>query len=361
MQHEVGDQRLLERRRESLDELRRQPPDESDRVGHEVALAVVLERARRRIERLEQAVVDGRLGPGERVQERRLADVRVAGECDRRARSPARAPCAASSAVPRAPRRRRLRSETRVRARRRSVSSWLSPGPRVPTPPPRRSRCCHMPRMRGRLYSSCASSTWSLPSELRACCAKMSRISCVRSTTRALELVLERRAAASGSARRRRAAPRRLRRRTPPSAPRASPCRRTFADRVRRDAARPRRRVRRPPSARARAARRARRSPSEPFGIDADEGARAPAPPQVRDRAGAQSPRDYAAVRSGGDRARRSPRRADARARGHLLAERQRGGDTRASARARSGWLGGRVRRRRGVLLRPAASSGRCR
>ena len=42
-----------------------------------------------------------------------------------------------------------------------------------------------MPRIRGRLYSSCASSTWSLPSALRACCAKMSRISCVRSTTRA--------------------------------------------------------------------------------------------------------------------------------------------------------------------------------
>ena len=42
-----------------------------------------------------------------------------------------------------------------------------------------------MPRMRGRLYSSCASSTWSLPSALDACWAKMSRISCVRSTTRA--------------------------------------------------------------------------------------------------------------------------------------------------------------------------------
>ena len=39
--------------------------------------------------------------------------------------------------------------------------------------------------MRGRLYSSCASSTWSLPSALTACWAKMSRISCVRSTTRA--------------------------------------------------------------------------------------------------------------------------------------------------------------------------------
>ena len=42
-----------------------------------------------------------------------------------------------------------------------------------------------MPRMRGRLYSSCASSTCSFPSALTACWAKMSRISCVRSTTRA--------------------------------------------------------------------------------------------------------------------------------------------------------------------------------
>src|SRR5581483_3297388 len=47
-------------------------------------------------------------------------------------------------------------TEMRRRARRRSVSSCDSPGPRVPTPPPSRS----------------------------ACCAKMSRISCVRSTTR---------------------------------------------------------------------------------------------------------------------------------------------------------------------------------
>ena len=79
-------------------------------------------------------------------------------------------------------------------ASRRSVSSCDSPGPRVPTPPPTlavppppacRSRCFHMPRMRGRLYSSCASSTWSLPSAETACWAKMSRISCVRSTTRA--------------------------------------------------------------------------------------------------------------------------------------------------------------------------------
>jgi len=35
------------------------------------------------------------------------------------------------------------------------------------------------------MYSSCASSTWSFPSALTACWAKMSRMSRVRSTTRA--------------------------------------------------------------------------------------------------------------------------------------------------------------------------------
>ena len=48
-----------------------------------------------------------------------------------------------------------------------------------------------MPRMRGRLYSSCASSTWSFPSADVACWAKMSRISCVRSIDARVERVLE--------------------------------------------------------------------------------------------------------------------------------------------------------------------------
>ena len=48
-----------------------------------------------------------------------------------------------------------------------------------------------MPRIRGRMYSSWASSTWSFPSALTACWAKMSRMSSVRSTTRDFELVLE--------------------------------------------------------------------------------------------------------------------------------------------------------------------------
>ena len=58
VQHHVGDERLLERRREPLDELVRQAPDEADGVGDEVAAPVVLEAARRRVERLEQAVLD---------------------------------------------------------------------------------------------------------------------------------------------------------------------------------------------------------------------------------------------------------------------------------------------------------------
>ena len=37
--------------------------------------------------------------------------------------------------------------------------------------------------MRARLYSSCASSTWSLPSAVWACAAKMSRMIAVRSIT----------------------------------------------------------------------------------------------------------------------------------------------------------------------------------
>ena len=82
MEHQVGHERLLERRGEPLDELVRQPADEPDRVGHEVAAAVVLERARRRVERLEEAIVHGDAGAGERVQQRGLADVGVAGEGD---------------------------------------------------------------------------------------------------------------------------------------------------------------------------------------------------------------------------------------------------------------------------------------
>ena len=89
MQHDVGDERLLERRREALDELMRQAAHEPDGVGDEVAAALVLEVARGRVERLEQPVSHRHLRVGERVQQRRLADVRVAREGDRRRRAAA--------------------------------------------------------------------------------------------------------------------------------------------------------------------------------------------------------------------------------------------------------------------------------
>src|SRR5207253_7922385 len=57
----------------------------------------------------------------------------------------------------------------------------------------------HAPRIRGRLYSSCASSTCSFPSALTACWAKMSRISCVRSTTRACSASSRRRCCGGAS------------------------------------------------------------------------------------------------------------------------------------------------------------------
>ncbi len=69
--------------REPLDELMRQTADEADGVGDEVAPAVGLEAARRRVERLEEPVFDRDVGAGQGVQERRLADVRVARQRDR--------------------------------------------------------------------------------------------------------------------------------------------------------------------------------------------------------------------------------------------------------------------------------------
>ena len=58
-------------------------------------------------------------------------------------------------------------------------------------PPPSRDSSRPAPTSRGSRYFSCASSTWSLPSRVRARRAKMSRISCVRSTTRSVEPLLQ--------------------------------------------------------------------------------------------------------------------------------------------------------------------------
>ena len=55
-----------------------------------------------------------------------------------------------------------------VRTMRRSISSCVSPTPRVPMPPACRSRCDHCRVSRGSMYSSCASSTCVRASRLRA-------------------------------------------------------------------------------------------------------------------------------------------------------------------------------------------------
>jgi len=83
VEDEVGDEGLFQRRGEALDQLVRQAPDEANRVGDQVATALVFEAARGRIERLEEAVSNRDPGVGERVEERRLAGVRIAGERDR--------------------------------------------------------------------------------------------------------------------------------------------------------------------------------------------------------------------------------------------------------------------------------------
>ena len=87
---DVGPVDLLERRPERVDELVRQLVDEAHGVGDDRGLAVAeLDLARGRVERREQLVLGpGDLAPDERVQERRLAGVRVADDADRRHHPP---------------------------------------------------------------------------------------------------------------------------------------------------------------------------------------------------------------------------------------------------------------------------------
>ena len=77
----------------------------------------------------------------------------------------------------------RLSCAMRLRIVRRSTSSFFSPGPLVPMPPPSLDIARPMPTRRDERYRSCASSTCSLPSPVMACCAKISRITIVRSMT----------------------------------------------------------------------------------------------------------------------------------------------------------------------------------
>ena len=186
-----------------------------------------------RVERREQLVGDVGIAARERAEQRRLAGVRVADQRD--ARAPARA-CArwrpVSRCAARASRASRRACWMRLPIRRRSVSSWVSPGPRRPMPPFWRSRWVQPRTRRVDRCRSCASSTSSLPSALRARCAKMSRMRPARSSTRRpirrLEIALLAAATARG--------PRARGRRTPLVRGRGSPrpcrCRRKSAARA---------------------------------------------------------------------------------------------------------------------------------
>ena len=82
MEDEVREHGLLERRLEGLNELVGQLLDESDGVREQVVAPVMLEGPGGRVQRLEEAVANRHFGAGERVQQRRLARVGVAGERD---------------------------------------------------------------------------------------------------------------------------------------------------------------------------------------------------------------------------------------------------------------------------------------
>src|SRR3954469_5607621 len=84
VQDEIRGQRLFEGGSEAFHELVRKAPDEADRVGDEVATALVGEASCGRVQSLEEPVVDGHRGIGQRVQKRGLASVRIPRERDDR-------------------------------------------------------------------------------------------------------------------------------------------------------------------------------------------------------------------------------------------------------------------------------------
>ncbi len=87
MREQIRAARLLERGGERVDQLVGQLADEADGVGQQAAVGrAEAQHARGRVERVEQPVAHPDLGARERVQQRRLAGVRVADERDRRQR-----------------------------------------------------------------------------------------------------------------------------------------------------------------------------------------------------------------------------------------------------------------------------------
>ncbi len=136
MDEQVGVFDHLEGGAEGLDQLVRELADEPDGVGQQHRLtAGQRQPPRPRVEGGEQAVLDEHARVGEPVEQRRLAGVGVAHEAhDPLARPPARP--ALGAAGGRRPASGRPRGGVMRRSsRRRSTSSWVSPGPLVPMPP----------------------------------------------------------------------------------------------------------------------------------------------------------------------------------------------------------------------------------
>ena len=129
MDDQVGEGRLLQRRLEGVDELMGQLADEADGVGEQVLAAGVLVGAGGRVERVEEPVPDPDPGAGDRVEERRLAGVRVAGERNGRDRASDRArPASSRGCARRRAARGAARRSGRGRAGDRSRSA-TRPGP----------------------------------------------------------------------------------------------------------------------------------------------------------------------------------------------------------------------------------------
>ncbi len=82
MDDQVGQHGLLQGRLEGLDQLVGQLLDEADGVGQQVVAAAELEAAGGRVEGVEEPVPHPDLGPGQGVEQGRLAGVGVAGEGD---------------------------------------------------------------------------------------------------------------------------------------------------------------------------------------------------------------------------------------------------------------------------------------
>ena len=160
VQDEVQREGFLERRREALHELVRKAANESDGVGHEIPPTLVREAPRRRVERSKRrSSTDAEAS----VSAFRRVDLPVfVSPASATAGAPrAVAPCAACPGGARA----------------------LQPAPELADPPaseppvrlelrltgaprpdrPKALEVCARPRIRGRLYSGWASSTWSCP------------------------------------------------------------------------------------------------------------------------------------------------------------------------------------------------------